>query len=38
VEAYYYGAPQSLLWYESTFGVTETPTPFGGIPTETPEP
>ena len=38
VETYYYGTPQTVLWYESTFGVTETPTPFGGIPTETPEP
>lgn len=38
VEAYYYGAPQTVLWFESTFGVTETPTPLGGIPTETPEP
>ncbi|HSK87214.1 MAG TPA: penicillin-binding transpeptidase domain-containing protein [Anaerolineales bacterium] len=38
LETYYYGAPQTLLWYESNFGVTETPTPFGGVPTETPEP
>ncbi|HKF94209.1 MAG TPA: penicillin-binding transpeptidase domain-containing protein, partial [Gammaproteobacteria bacterium] len=38
VETYYYGTPQTVLWYESTFGVTETPTPLGGIPTETPEP
>jgi penicillin-binding protein 2 len=38
VETYYYGAPRSILWYESTFYVTETPTPFGGIPTETPKP
>jgi penicillin-binding protein 2 len=38
VETYYYGRPQTVLWYESTFGVTETPTPLGGIPTETPEP
>jgi penicillin-binding protein 2 len=38
IEAYYYGSPQTVLWYESTFGVTETPTPLGGIPTETPEP
>jgi penicillin-binding protein 2 len=38
IESYYYGAPQTLLWYESNFGVTETPTPFGGVPTETPEP
>jgi len=38
VEAYIYGYPQTLYWFESNFGVTETPTPFGGIPTETPEP
>jgi penicillin-binding protein 2 len=38
VETYYYGTPQTIYWFESTFGVTETPTPLGGIPTETPEP
>jgi cell division protein FtsI/penicillin-binding protein 2 len=38
VETYYLGRPQTLYWFESNFGVTETPTPFGGIPTETPEP
>jgi penicillin-binding protein 2 len=38
VETYYSGSPRTVLWYESTFGVTETPTPLGGIPTETPEP
>ena len=38
VESYYYGRPQTVLWFESTFGVTETPTPLGGIPTETPKP
>jgi penicillin-binding protein 2 len=38
VETYYYGSPRTILWYESNFGVTETPTPLGGIPTETPEP
>jgi penicillin-binding protein 2 len=38
VETYYYGEPRSLYWFESNFGVTETPTPFGGIPTEIPQP
>ena len=38
VEVYYNGSPQTIYWFESNFGVTETPTPFGGIPTETPEP
>lgn len=38
VETYYYGTPQTIYWFESNFGVTETPTPFGGIPTETPKP
>ncbi len=38
IETYYYGRPQTVLWFESNFGVTETPTPLGGIPTETPEP
>ena len=38
VETYYLGSPQTIYWFESNFGVTETPTPFGGIPTETPKP
>jgi len=39
VETYYYGTPQSVLWFENgIFGPTLTPTPFGGVPTETPEP
>ena len=38
VETYYLGSPQTIYWFESNFGVTETPTPFGGVPTETPEP
>ena len=38
VETYYMGEPRSLYWFESNFGVTETPTPFGGIPTPTQEP
>ncbi len=37
VETYYYGSPQTLYWFETNFGVTETPTPLGGIPTETPD-
>jgi penicillin-binding protein 2 len=35
VETYYFGAPQTFYWFESEFGVTRTPTPIGGIPTET---
>jgi penicillin-binding protein 2 len=38
VETYYLGSPQTIYWFESNFGVTETPTPLGGIPTETPKP
>jgi penicillin-binding protein 2 len=38
VETYYNGAPQTFYWFESEFGVTRTPTPIGGIPTETPRP
>jgi cell division protein FtsI/penicillin-binding protein 2 len=38
VETYYYGSPRALLWFESNFWITATPTPLGGIPTETPEP
>ena len=38
VETYYLGTPQTIYWFESNFGVTETPTPLGGIPTETPKP
>jgi penicillin-binding protein 2 len=38
VETYYLGSPQTIYWFESNFGITETPTPFGGIPTETPKP
>ena len=38
VETYYFGTPRTFYWFESEFGVTRTPTPLGGIPTETPEP
>lgn len=38
LEAYYYGSPQVLYWFESGFGITRTPTPLGGIPTKTPKP
>jgi cell division protein FtsI/penicillin-binding protein 2 len=38
IETYYFGSPQTIYWFESNFGITETPTPFGGIPTETPNP
>ncbi len=35
-EAYYYGSPRTTYWFESSFGVTKTPTPIGGIPTQEP--
>jgi penicillin-binding protein 2 len=39
VETYYFGTPQSRPWYSDAFGAAVyTPTPFGGIPTETPKP
>ncbi len=39
VETYYYGRPQSKLWFEENIlGPTNTPTPLGGIPTKTPKP
>jgi penicillin-binding protein 2 len=37
VQVYFYGSPQSLFPWESSYGVPKTPTPIGGIPTETPE-
>jgi penicillin-binding protein 2 len=38
VETYYLGSPQSKFWFEeSILGPTLTPTPIGGVPTETPE-
>jgi len=36
VQVYFYGSPQSLFPWESSYGVPKTPTPIGGIPTETP--
>ncbi len=39
IETYYYGRPQSQLWFENgIFGPTNTPTPIGGVPTKTPKP
>jgi len=39
VETYYYGSPQSKYWFEASIGgPTNTPTPFGGVPTRTPRP
>jgi cell division protein FtsI/penicillin-binding protein 2 len=38
VQVFFYGSPQSLFPWETSYGVPKTPTPFGGIPTETPEP
>jgi penicillin-binding protein 2 len=38
VQVYYNGAPTSILWFEETYGVLKTPTPFGGVPTRTPRP
>ncbi len=38
VDVYYNGTPQGFLWFESSYGVLKTPTPFGGIPTKTPKP
>lgn len=38
VETYYFGNPQSRPWFGPIGGPLYTPTPFGGIPTETPRP
>jgi len=38
VEAYYYGSPRSVPWFGPLGGPLYTPTPLGGIPTETPKP
>lgn len=32
VEIYFYGRPQSIYWFESNIGITETPTPPGWTP------
>jgi penicillin-binding protein 2 len=36
-EIYIAGRPQARYWWETQIGVVSTPTPLGGIPTETPE-
>jgi cell division protein FtsI/penicillin-binding protein 2 len=39
VESYYFGSPQSRPWYADSYNSPlYTPTPFGGIPTNTPKP
>ena len=38
VETYYYGTPQTSLWFKDQFGNTATPTPVGGVPTKVPKP
>jgi penicillin-binding protein 2 len=38
VDVYYNGTPQAILWFESTYGVLNTPTPLGGVPTRTKRP
>ena len=39
VESYYFGGPQSQLWFEQgILGPTLTPSPIGGVPTKTPKP
>jgi len=35
IEIYYYGSPQSVYWFETNIGVTETPTPYGWTPPPT---
>jgi penicillin-binding protein 2 len=37
VQVHFYGSPQSLFPWESSYGVPKTPTPIGGIPTEAEE-
>ncbi|MDK1029442.1 MAG: penicillin-binding transpeptidase domain-containing protein [Anaerolineae bacterium] len=38
LQVHYLGSPQSLFWWEKSFGVPKTPTPIGGIPTRTKKP
>lgn len=39
VETYYFGGPQTQLWFEQgILGPTLTPSPIGGVPTRTPKP
>jgi len=38
VDVYYNGTPQGFLWFETTYGVRDTPTPLGGVPTRTERP
>ena len=38
IQVHYFGTPQSLFWWEKSYGVPKTPTPIGGIPTKTPKP
>jgi penicillin-binding protein 2 len=37
IQVHYFGTPQSLFWWEASYGVPRTPTPIGGIPTKTPK-
>ncbi len=38
IQVHYFETPQSLFWWEASYGVPQTPTPIGGIPTKTPKP